>query len=41
MFIGGFMEKGLTMRGGQVFVHKYWQQLLSYIEEVSWMNSDV
>lgn len=31
--IGGFMEKGLTMRGGQVFVHKYWKQLLSYIEE--------
>lgn len=31
--IGAFMEKGQTMRGGQVFVHKYWRQLLSYIEE--------
>jgi len=31
--IGAFMEKGMQMRGGQVFVHKYWQQLLTYIEE--------
>jgi threonine dehydrogenase-like Zn-dependent dehydrogenase len=30
--IGAMMEKGLTMRGGQVFVQKYWQELLSYIE---------
>jgi threonine dehydrogenase-like Zn-dependent dehydrogenase len=26
--IGPFMEKGLTMRGSQVFVHKYWKALL-------------
>jgi len=30
--IGALMEKGLTMRGSQVFVHKYWKELLSYIE---------
>jgi threonine dehydrogenase-like Zn-dependent dehydrogenase len=30
--IGAFMEKGLTMRGGQVFVQRYWKDLLGYIE---------
>eukprot|EP00742_Colponemidia_sp_Colp-10_P019213 GILJ01022270.1.p1 GENE.GILJ01022270.1~~GILJ01022270.1.p1 ORF type:complete len:453 (-),score=55.73 GILJ01022270.1:11-1369(-) len=29
--IGQFMEKGLTMRGGQAFVQKYWHQLLDVI----------
>jgi threonine dehydrogenase-like Zn-dependent dehydrogenase len=31
--IGAMMEKGLTMRGGQVFVQKYWKELLGYIEQ--------
>jgi threonine dehydrogenase-like Zn-dependent dehydrogenase len=31
--IGAFMEKGLTMRGGQVFAQKYWKQLLQWIEQ--------
>jgi threonine dehydrogenase-like Zn-dependent dehydrogenase len=31
--IGAFMEKALTMRSGQVFVQKYWKELLRYIEE--------
>jgi len=30
--IGAFMEKGQTMRGSQVFVQKYWKELLGYIE---------
>jgi len=30
--IGPMMEKSLTVRGGQVFVQKYWKQLLGYIE---------
>jgi len=30
--IGAFMEKGLTMAGGQVHVQKYWKQLLEYIQ---------
>jgi threonine dehydrogenase-like Zn-dependent dehydrogenase len=30
--IGAFMEKALTMRSGQVFVQKYWKELLGYIE---------
>ncbi|KAL6048404.1 Glutathione-dependent formaldehyde dehydrogenase [Balamuthia mandrillaris] len=30
--IGPMMEKGLTMRGGQVFVQKYWKKLLEFIE---------
>lgn len=31
--IGAFMEKGLTMAGGQVFVQKYWRQLLELLEQ--------
>ena len=27
--IGAFMEKGLTMRGGQVHIQQYWKKLLS------------
>ncbi|KAI8826232.1 GroES-like protein [Fimicolochytrium jonesii] len=30
--VGAQMEKGLTMRGGQVFVQKYWKHLLHLIE---------
>jgi len=30
--IGAFMEKGLTMRGGQAPVQRYWKELLGYIE---------
>jgi len=30
--IGPFMEKGLTMRGGQALVQKYWKKLLGLIE---------
>jgi len=30
--IGAFMEKGLQMRGGQVFVQKYWNYLLEQME---------
>jgi len=30
--IGAMMEKGITLRGSQVFVQKYWKQLLGYIE---------
>jgi len=30
--IGAFMEKGLQMRGGQVFVQKYWRYLLEQME---------
>jgi len=30
--VGAFMEKAITMRGGQVFVQKYWHELLHYIE---------
>eukprot|EP00271_Cylindrocystis_brebissonii_P010208 TRINITY_DN2632_c0_g1_i1.p1 TRINITY_DN2632_c0_g1~~TRINITY_DN2632_c0_g1_i1.p1 ORF type:complete len:429 (-),score=81.38 TRINITY_DN2632_c0_g1_i1:383-1669(-) len=29
--IGGFMEKGLSMRGGQVPVHRYWKMLLDKV----------
>jgi len=28
--IGAFMEKGLTMRGSQAYVQRYWDQLLEY-----------
>eukprot|EP00741_Cyanophora_paradoxa_P000342 tig00000403_g333.t1 len=31
--IGAFMEKGLSMAGGQVFVQKYWRTLLGLIRE--------
>jgi len=31
--IGAAMEKGLMSRGAQVFVHKYWKQLLGYIQQ--------
>jgi threonine dehydrogenase-like Zn-dependent dehydrogenase len=31
--IGPFMEKSITMRGGQVFVQKYWETLLGFITE--------
>jgi len=31
--IGAFMEKGLTMRGGQSFTQRYWKQLLQYFVE--------
>jgi threonine dehydrogenase-like Zn-dependent dehydrogenase len=31
--IGALMEKGIVMHGSQVFVQKYWKQLLGYIEE--------
>jgi len=31
--IGAMMEKGITVRGGQVFVQKYWKQLLQYFQE--------
>jgi threonine dehydrogenase-like Zn-dependent dehydrogenase len=31
--IGALMEKGITMRGSQVFVQRYWKQLLGYIEQ--------
>jgi len=34
--IGALMEKGLTMRGSQAFVQKYWKQLLQYF-----VNGDV
>jgi len=30
--IGAFMEKGLTMRGGQTPVQRFWKELLGYIE---------
>jgi len=30
--IGDFMEKGLTMAGGQTPVQKYWKELLGYVE---------
>jgi len=30
--IGAAMEKGLTMRGSQVYVQKYWKELLGHIE---------
>jgi threonine dehydrogenase-like Zn-dependent dehydrogenase len=30
--IGALMEKGLTFRGSQVYVQKYWKELLGYIE---------
>ncbi len=30
--IGPLMEKGITMRGSQVFVQKYWKELLGHIE---------
>jgi len=43
--IGAFMEKGLTMAGGQVFVQKYWKHLLSIVEkgevDPSWIFSHV
>lgn len=29
--IGPLMEKSITLRGGQLFVHKYWQTLLAYV----------
>jgi threonine dehydrogenase-like Zn-dependent dehydrogenase len=28
--IGAMMEKGITIRGSQVYVHKYWKQLMEY-----------
>lgn len=31
--IGAFMEKGLTMRGGQTWVQRYWKQLLKWIAD--------
>jgi len=31
--IGALMEKGITLRGAQVFVQKYWKELLGYIEK--------
>jgi threonine dehydrogenase-like Zn-dependent dehydrogenase len=31
--IGAMMEKCITVRGGQVFVQRYWKQLLKYIED--------
>lgn len=31
--IGAFMEKSLTMKGGQVPVQRYWKQLLEYIQK--------
>jgi len=31
--IGAFMEKGLTMSGGQLYCQKYWTYLLSLIEK--------
>jgi threonine dehydrogenase-like Zn-dependent dehydrogenase len=31
--IGAMMEKGLTMRGSQVHVQRYWKQLLQWIQE--------
>jgi len=31
--IGAWMEKGLTMSGGQVHVQKYWKKLLEYIQK--------
>ena len=31
--IGAFMEKSLSMAGGQAFVQAYWQELLGYIEQ--------
>jgi len=31
--IGAMMEKGLTIRGSQVYVQKYWKQLLQYLQE--------
>jgi len=31
--IGALMEKGLTMRGSQVYVQKYWKTLMQYIQE--------
>jgi threonine dehydrogenase-like Zn-dependent dehydrogenase len=31
--VGTFVGKGITMKGGQVQVQKYWKQLLNYIEE--------
>jgi len=30
---GAFMEKGLTMRGGQLHCQAYWKDLLGYIEQ--------
>jgi len=30
--IGALMEKGIHMRGSQVFVQKYWKELLGYIQ---------
>jgi len=30
--IGAFMQKGQTMRGGQVPCHKFWKKCLNYIE---------
>jgi len=31
--IGAVMEKGIKMHGSQVFVQKYWKELLGYIQE--------
>ncbi|KAJ3263945.1 hypothetical protein HK104_006553 [Borealophlyctis nickersoniae] len=31
--MGAFMEKGLTARGGQVFVQRYWHKILSWIRD--------
>jgi threonine dehydrogenase-like Zn-dependent dehydrogenase len=31
--IGAFMEKGLSMSGGQSFTQKYWKQILEYLEK--------
>jgi len=38
--IGVFMEKGLTMAGGQVFVQKYWSHLLELIVKGK-LNPDI
>jgi len=43
--IGAFMEKGMTMRGGQCPVQRYWQDLLAKIQsgeiDVSWVTTHV
>jgi len=31
--IGAMMEKSFTIRGGQAFVQKYWDQMLSFLEK--------
>jgi hypothetical protein len=34
--VGAFMEKGLTMRGGQTPVQRYWAHLLELIQTGAW-----